>query len=217
MTKTAIELEPAAPREEASAANAEQLAQVWSQIQAIFAREIGAPVARAWLAPLELRGIDNGTVTLAAPSRFAADWLKCQYGYQLEALWRRHLPGVRKLEIVATPRPPSEATLTLSIAQEPAAVQAQGAPGSSENPAGPHAALRLEYRTALQEFDAIDARRRRALAQARAGDAEAAGDAAAADEALEACQAKVSTLRAALEAADERSGEASQSRGRPGR
>lgn len=201
--KAATDLAPTASGDKGNAASAEVVAQVWLHIKADFARKGADAVMRAWLAPLELLEFNDGKVTLAAPSRFAAAWLEREYRYQLEALWCRYLPAARKLVIVARPRPPVEARST-SISSPDAAVvpdaARSGDTAAARTTSEPECTMiQREYSAALRELETIETRRRQAIAQAIGGDPDARDEVEAADEALEACQSKLRELRSALE------------------
>lgn len=58
-------------------------------------------IYRAWLAQLEPLELEVGMLTLAAPSRFIADYIKTHFHARILATLARENPGIRDVQVVA--------------------------------------------------------------------------------------------------------------------
>lgn len=75
----------------------------WEMIRANLRRTCGARTFDGWLKPLKLVGFDveDGTIHLAAPSDFMANWVETHFADQLRQAWRAMLPQVGRVTIGA--------------------------------------------------------------------------------------------------------------------
>ena len=121
----------------------------WEAIRSSLRRSCGARTFDGWLKPLVLAGHDpdSGTVTLAAPSDFMANWVETHFAEQLAQAWRAMLPQVRAVLIEATQE---AARPNLFSAPEPE----QAAPLAATAPpaAGSGASTPLEPRYTFDNF-----------------------------------------------------------------
>jgi chromosomal replication initiator protein len=90
-----------------------ELDQQWSQVRGMLRAEFGDTTYRAWLAPLQLSGLEGDRVLLAVPTRFLRDWVAAHYADRIRALWHRLNPAVGGVALVvgatAAPPPPPPA------------------------------------------------------------------------------------------------------------
>jgi hypothetical protein len=70
----------------------------WLAIRARLRAELGEALFASWLAALEWRGVESGKLTLAAPTRFVANWVKRHYFDAVARAARAEL-GVEQVEI----------------------------------------------------------------------------------------------------------------------
>lgn len=72
---------------------------LWNKICHILISKIGEATFRSWISPLQMIGIEDGMVMLAAPSRFIKDWIASHYQSQILQLMRMENPEIHALEI----------------------------------------------------------------------------------------------------------------------
>ncbi len=72
----------------------------WKKISGLLRAEIGEAAYRSWLKPMAIRGQQNGTVTMAVPTRFMRDWVMAHYADRLCALWGDENPAVHGIDFV---------------------------------------------------------------------------------------------------------------------
>ena len=84
-----------------SGKGSEQLVdRAWEAARARLRAELGDAAYRNWLAPLGFAGVEDGRVTLTAPTRFLRDWVMQQYADRIRVSWQAELPAVRAIDIV---------------------------------------------------------------------------------------------------------------------
>ncbi|MDB5716591.1 MAG: chromosomal replication initiator protein DnaA, partial [Sphingomonas bacterium] len=126
----------------------------WEAIRASLRRRCGARTFDGWLKPIILAGFDgeSGTVRLALPSDFMAQWVETHFADQLLAAWRAMLPQVRTILIEAGAAGARSATFEPAEADpepepEEAAEEASAPPLSPEQRGTP-----LEPRYTFESF-----------------------------------------------------------------
>ncbi|MFO1152412.1 MAG: chromosomal replication initiator protein DnaA [Rhodospirillales bacterium] len=72
----------------------------WKKISGLLRAEIGEAAYRSWLKPMAIRGQQNGTVTMAVPTRFMRDWVMAHYADRLCALWGDENPAVHGIDFI---------------------------------------------------------------------------------------------------------------------
>ena len=72
----------------------------WKKISGLLRAEIGEAAYRSWLKPMAIRGQQNGTVTMAVPTRFMRDWVMAHYADRLCALWGDENPSVHGIDFI---------------------------------------------------------------------------------------------------------------------
>ncbi len=74
----------------------------WESIRAGLRRDCGARTFDNWLKPARLAGFDeeDGTVRIALPSEFMANWVETHYSERMLHAWRAHLPQVRRVVVL---------------------------------------------------------------------------------------------------------------------
>ena len=82
----------------------------WETIRAGLRRDLGARTFDGWLKPASLGQFDpdSGSLDIAMPSQFMADWVKSHFGDRLALAWKTAMPIVRDVRVVAVsdaPRP----------------------------------------------------------------------------------------------------------------
>ena len=76
------------------------LAAQWARVQARMAVELGDATFNSWLKPVDLIGIGDGQVMLAAPTKFIRSWIMAHQGERLLMLWQEEDSAVERLEIL---------------------------------------------------------------------------------------------------------------------
>lgn len=74
---------------------------LWTQIKTELKAEFGEDVFNAWLTHLTCRGVEGGTLTIAARTPFVRDWVKRHYGKRIHEMWQAHDSRVLAIELVA--------------------------------------------------------------------------------------------------------------------
>jgi chromosomal replication initiator protein len=72
----------------------------WARVQARLSIELGEATFNSWLKPVELIGIGDGQVMLAAPTRFIRSWVMAHQGERLLLLWQEEDSKVERIEIL---------------------------------------------------------------------------------------------------------------------
>ena len=74
----------------------------WEAIRAGLRRDCGARTFDNWLKPTRLIGLDaiTGTIHLALPSDFMANWVETHYAERLLHAWRAHLPEISAIAVI---------------------------------------------------------------------------------------------------------------------
>ncbi|MFZ1414053.1 MAG: chromosomal replication initiator protein DnaA [Defluviicoccus sp.] len=75
----------------------------WAKVSKLLRSEIGEAAYLSWLKPMAVRETDDGTVTMAVPTRFMRDWVIAHYADRLRNLWLDQNPAVKSIEIVVQP------------------------------------------------------------------------------------------------------------------
>lgn len=78
----------------------------WTTIAAGLRRDLGVRTFDHWLKPLEPGAFcaATGTLTLNAPSAFAASWITERFADRLTLAWRHHVPAVRTVRVAGAAR-----------------------------------------------------------------------------------------------------------------
>ena len=95
------------------------LAATWEAVRKELREELGEVAYRNWLAPLGFSGVEDGRVTMTAPTRFLRDWVLQQYADLIRATWQRENSSVRAIYIVVDP-------LAATNALAPSATESSG-------------------------------------------------------------------------------------------
>jgi len=75
------------------------LAAQWTRVKARMAVELGEATYSSWLKPVDLIGIGDGCVVLAAPTKFIRSWVVAHQAERLLLLWQEEDPALKRLEI----------------------------------------------------------------------------------------------------------------------
>ena len=118
----------------------EEVSARWARIRGRLRAEFGDAAYRNWLRALTLDELRDGTVRIAAPTRFKRDWIDNHFGEQLRKLWQAEDETVRRVEIIVQPE---RAGHPVSDADESADADA---PETPEQAAGAHSAPALAQR-----------------------------------------------------------------------
>jgi chromosomal replication initiator protein len=117
----------------------------WESIRAGLRRDCGARTFDNWLKPAHLIGLDDdGTIRIALPSAFMANWVEMHYAERLLHAWRAHLPHVRAV-MIATGAGAARPAL-FEATPEPIAAAAEAAEDE------PAETLQLEARYTFDSF-----------------------------------------------------------------
>ena len=92
----------------------------WDQIRGNLRSEFGDAAFDSWLKPLTLAGVNEGRITVTAPTRFMRDWVRTHYADRIRALWRGVYPELRSLHIDIGPCRPGGPPAKVRAADAPA-------------------------------------------------------------------------------------------------
>ncbi|MCI4663740.1 MAG: chromosomal replication initiator protein DnaA [Neomegalonema sp.] len=70
----------------------------WEMVKSELRGVVGDASFVSWIAPLSVDRVEEGVVTLGAPSKFLCDRVQSTYGPQIKKAWARATPGVRRVE-----------------------------------------------------------------------------------------------------------------------
>jgi chromosomal replication initiator protein len=127
----------------------------WESIRAGLRRDCGARTFDNWLKPARLAGFDeeDGTVRVALPSEFMANWVDTHYSERLLHAWRAHLPQVRRVVILAGGDAPKPVLFAVEAPQNAEAAPAGDIPAeAAEGDAGGIEGIQLEARYTFETF-----------------------------------------------------------------
>lgn len=94
-----------------------QLKTYWTNVRAGLRSELGDTLYKNWFKAVVLVDCQGPRVTLAAPTRFTADWLRANYQSKLQALWHEQDKTIRHVDvIVGTPNDGMAAEESESVA-----------------------------------------------------------------------------------------------------
>lgn len=81
---------------------------IWTQARTELERIVGADNFATWIQPLSLTAIDNGTATIACPTRFLSDWVGRHYSDDIQKVLEASGQAVSRLHLtVATAKAPA--------------------------------------------------------------------------------------------------------------
>jgi len=89
------------PQEDALMAG-EDLSSQWARVKARMSVELGEATYNSWVKPLELIGIGDGQVMVAAPTRFIRSWVVAHQSDRLLLLWQDEDPSVERVEVLVS-------------------------------------------------------------------------------------------------------------------
>lgn len=72
----------------------------WETVSNALKRELGDDIWNSWIKPLNIVSAAEGQLQLAAPSRFARDWVSPRYGELIKSLWGQQDPSVKNIDII---------------------------------------------------------------------------------------------------------------------
>jgi chromosomal replication initiator protein len=102
----------------------DSLESLWRDLSQSLRRDVGARTFDHWLKHLRPVAFDDvtGSLTLAAPSSFTADWIRERFADRLLLAWRTRLPTVATVVLSASALPHSVISLDISRSRQPAPV-----------------------------------------------------------------------------------------------
>jgi len=109
------------------------LARLWEATLAEAAGSLGRGAVEQWLKPASIVGIENGVVTVAAPTGFLADWIERNYADALLACLQTSLPGLRRVSVAAV-TPSVDAPPRAAAPRAPAAAEGDELPSAPLDP-----------------------------------------------------------------------------------
>ena len=81
----------------------EHLTAHWDAISGRLRGEVGEAAYQSWLKPMVVRGLVDGAVEIAVPTRFMRDWVVAHYAERLIDLWQNENDDVKGVEIIVRP------------------------------------------------------------------------------------------------------------------
>ena len=103
--KTADQTETEMTTADGTAAAGGSIDAEWTAVSSLLRAEIGEASYQSWLRPMSVRGLTDGVVTIAVPTRFMRDWAAAHYQERLAELWRTENAAVGGVEIVVRSQP----------------------------------------------------------------------------------------------------------------
>jgi chromosomal replication initiator protein len=70
----------------------------WQAVKDAMRVDVGEPSFTTWIAPLELNDVNDGQVTLEAPTSIICDRVQTNYDPQIRANWKRTNPDIRSVK-----------------------------------------------------------------------------------------------------------------------
>jgi plasmid replication initiation protein len=61
--------------------------EMWETTLEILEKRLGASTVKAWIAPLEFQGFEDGVLALRSPNKFIADWVESRFQPQIVEAW----------------------------------------------------------------------------------------------------------------------------------
>ena len=75
----------------------------WQKTLSLLENEIGRASVTNWIYPLVFISTKNNILTLSAPTRFLADWVRSHYSDAIRRLWNNHADQVSSVEVKVDP------------------------------------------------------------------------------------------------------------------
>ena len=72
----------------------------WETVSSHLRAEIGEASYQSWLRPMTVRGMADGIITIAVPTRFMRDWAAAHYQDRMTELWQAENSELKGVEIV---------------------------------------------------------------------------------------------------------------------
>lgn len=94
---------------------------IWAQARTELERIVGADNFATWIQPLALTAIENGTATIACPTRFLSDWVGRHYSDDIQKVLEAGGQPVSRLHLTVTS---AQAPATKRTAPQPATIAA---------------------------------------------------------------------------------------------
>ena len=118
---------------------------LWDRASNALRDRVGSNNHTAWIAPLDLTGIDSGEAQIVTPTRFISDWVQRHYADAIrDALVEVGAPIARLTFSVAAPRRAAAATAPRK--------QADAAPAAPVRAAEPEMSAPLDARFTFDNF-----------------------------------------------------------------
>ena len=76
--------------------------EVWCSVQQKLKAEYGEATYKSWLSKLSFNGMDSGTLTLSAPTKFMREWVVMHYYDSIKNSWRNFDSSINELIINIT-------------------------------------------------------------------------------------------------------------------
>lgn len=80
------------------------LEEAWEIVLEVMRKHLGDATVTSWLAKLRLKGLEGGTLTFQAPTKFIGDWVDTNYRFKLIEAWRSTGHPVEQIKIESTKR-----------------------------------------------------------------------------------------------------------------
>lgn len=71
----------------------------WDEVITLLEKEIGATAVKNWLHPLVFISVKNDVLTLSAPTRFLANWIRSHYADAIRRLWTQQVSPIHSIDI----------------------------------------------------------------------------------------------------------------------
>ncbi|MBL9144960.1 MAG: replication initiator protein A [Verrucomicrobiaceae bacterium] len=77
------------------------LEDAWENVLELMRRHLGEATTNSWLAKLQLQGLEDGVLTLKAPTKFIADWVSNNYRFKLIDSWKSVGQEIHEVRLIA--------------------------------------------------------------------------------------------------------------------
>ncbi len=96
----------------------------WARVRGRLRAEFGEAAYKSWFQPLTLASVQNGEVTIGAPTRFMREWVTSRYADRIRALWRGVEPSIHSVNFAVNPPatavpPPAVGNLAPAMVERP--------------------------------------------------------------------------------------------------
>lgn len=72
----------------------------WNEVCNQLRMEFGATAFDSWLKPLSVSSLNNGVMSICAPTAFMKNWVLAHYSERIHRIWERKNPAIKEVQII---------------------------------------------------------------------------------------------------------------------